>query len=97
MYNIDVAMFQVKIAEGALYPTVSAVGNVRKQYGSTASLAVVEQLSASLGAQVSVARIQTIHGIHASVCRNYGCFRSYGPRSRRCVRSAFGAWEKYVA
>jgi outer membrane protein len=54
MYNIDVAMFQVKIAEGALYPTVSAVGNVQKQYGSTASLAVVEQLSASLGAQVSV-------------------------------------------
>ena len=54
MYNIDVAAFQVKIAEGALYPTVSAVGNVQKQYGSTASLAILETLSASLGAQVSV-------------------------------------------
>jgi outer membrane protein len=54
MYNIDVAVFQVKIAEGALYPTVSAVGNVQKQYGSTASLQVLETLSASVGAQVSV-------------------------------------------
>jgi outer membrane protein len=54
MYNVDVAAFQVKIAEGALYPTVSAIGNVQKQYGSTASLALLETLSASLGAQVSV-------------------------------------------
>jgi outer membrane protein len=54
MYNVDVALFQVKIAEGALYPTVSAVGNVQKQYGSTASLAILETVSASLGAQMSV-------------------------------------------
>jgi outer membrane protein len=54
MYNVDVAVFQVKIAEGALYPSVSAVGNVQKQYGSTASLAILETLSASIGAQVSV-------------------------------------------
>ena len=54
MYNVDVAAHQVKIAEGALYPTLSAVGNVQKSYGSTSSLAVIEQLSASLAAQLSV-------------------------------------------
>ena len=30
MYNVDVATHQVKIAEGALYPTLSAVGSVQQ-------------------------------------------------------------------
>ncbi len=54
MYNVDVAVHQVKIAEGALSPTLSAVGNVQKTFGSTASLAVLETLSASVAAQLSV-------------------------------------------
>ncbi len=55
MYNIDVAVHQVKIAEGALYPVLAAVGNVQKTFGSSAgSLAVLEQLSASVAAQLSV-------------------------------------------
>ncbi|MCC6778575.1 MAG: TolC family outer membrane protein [Hyphomicrobiales bacterium] len=54
MYNVDVAAFQVKVAEGALAPTLSAVGAVTKSYGSANSLAVVENLSASIGAQYSV-------------------------------------------
>jgi outer membrane protein len=54
MYNVDVAALQVKVAEGALYPTLAAVGNVQKSYGSTANLAVLENLSASLGAQLTV-------------------------------------------
>jgi outer membrane protein len=54
MYNVDIAALQVKIAEGALYPTVAAVGNVQKSYGSTASLSVLENLSASLAAQLTV-------------------------------------------
>src|SRR5688572_25051292 len=54
MYNVDVAVHQVKIAEAALYPTLSAVGNVQKDFGSTSSLAVLERLSASVAAQLSV-------------------------------------------
>ena len=38
MYNVDVASQQVKVAEGSLYPTLSAVGNVQKSYGSTSAL-----------------------------------------------------------
>jgi outer membrane protein len=53
-YNVDVATHQVKIAEGALAPTLSAIGAVNKQYGSTQSLAVLETLNASLQAQLSV-------------------------------------------
>ena len=54
MYNVDVALMQVKVAEGALYPTVSVVGSVQKTFGSTASLAVIESLGASVAGQVSV-------------------------------------------
>jgi outer membrane protein len=32
MYDVDVAVLQVKIAEGGLYPTLALQGNVEKQY-----------------------------------------------------------------
>jgi outer membrane protein len=35
MYNVDVALLQVKVAEGALYPTLQAVGNVQKNLGAS--------------------------------------------------------------
>jgi outer membrane protein len=55
MYNVDVALFQVKIAEGALYPTLAAVGNVQKSWGGTAvQLATIESLQASLAAQLTM-------------------------------------------
>ncbi len=54
MYNVDIAALQVKVAEGALAPTLTAVGAVTKTYGSTSSLAVQENLSASIGAQYTV-------------------------------------------
>jgi outer membrane protein len=54
MYNVDIALQQVKIAEGALAPVVAAVGNVQKNYGSTQSLAVLETLQASIAAQLTV-------------------------------------------
>ncbi|MBV8320052.1 MAG: TolC family protein, partial [Hyphomicrobiales bacterium] len=54
MYNVDIALQQVKIAEGALAPVLAAVGNVQKNYGSTQSLAVLETLSASIAAQLTV-------------------------------------------
>ena len=54
MYNVDIALQQVKIAEGALAPTLAAVGNVQKNFGSTQSLAVLETLQASVAAQLTV-------------------------------------------
>ncbi len=54
MFNIDAAMFQVKIAESALYPTVNLVGSAQKGYGSAASLATLESFSASIGAQATI-------------------------------------------
>jgi outer membrane protein len=54
MYNVDVALLQVKIAEGALYPVLQAVGNASKNYGAPNSLAILENVSASLAAQLTV-------------------------------------------
>jgi outer membrane protein len=54
MYNVDVATHQVKIAEGALYPTLTAVANVQQTWGSTQALAVLSTFSASAAAQYAV-------------------------------------------
>jgi outer membrane protein len=54
MYNVDIALQQVKIAEGALAPILSAVGNVQKNFGSTQSLLLLETLQASIAAQLTV-------------------------------------------
>ena len=55
MYNVDVAALQVKVAEGSLYPTLAAVGNVAKSWGGTANqLSSVESLGASAAAQLTV-------------------------------------------
>ena len=42
-YNVDIAVQQVKVAEGALYPTLSAVGTVQKTYGPTSIDAVLKR------------------------------------------------------
>jgi outer membrane protein len=54
MYNVDVAVEQVKIAESALYPTLSLNGSVQKSYGSPSSPATLETLSGAVTAQLSV-------------------------------------------
>jgi len=55
MYNVDVAALQVKVAEGSLYPTLAAVGNVAKSWGGTANqLSSTESLGASAAAQLTV-------------------------------------------
>jgi outer membrane protein len=54
MFNVGVAVQQVKLAEGALYPTVSLNGTIGKFYGSTTSLSVPETLSGSLMGVISV-------------------------------------------
>jgi outer membrane protein len=53
-YNVDAAQLQVKIAEGALYPTLTAQANLQKQYGSTSNFNTLQSLSASIVGQLSV-------------------------------------------
>jgi len=53
-YNVDAAVFQVKIAEGALYPTVQLQGSLNKSFGSTTNLSNLQNFSASIGGQLSV-------------------------------------------
>jgi len=54
MFNVDAALFQVKIAESALYPVLNLVGSASQTYGSTSSLTVLQTLSASVGGQLTV-------------------------------------------
>jgi outer membrane protein len=51
-YNVDVALHQVKIAESALYPTLSLLGSVQKNYDL--ALTTPENFTASVGGQLSV-------------------------------------------
>jgi outer membrane protein len=51
-HNVDVALHQVKVAEGALYPTLALQGNVQKNYDTT--LNALETFSASVATQLSV-------------------------------------------
>ncbi len=53
-YNIDVAQFQVKVAEGALYPTLSVQGNFTKNYLGVGNLNTMESYNASVLGQLSV-------------------------------------------
>ena len=53
-YNVDVALSAVKVAEGALYPTVSVQGNYTKNYMSTQGLDTLESYTASVFGNVSV-------------------------------------------
>ena len=51
-YNVDAALLQVKVAEGALYPTLSVQGNVQQSYES--SLLQLKTFNASVIGQLSV-------------------------------------------
>ena len=53
-YNIDVAQLQVKVAEGALLPTLSLQGNYTKNWLATSSLNTMESYNASVLGQLSV-------------------------------------------
>jgi outer membrane protein len=50
-HNVDVAMLQVKVAEGALYPTLSVQGSVQKNYET--ALNALQSFSASVVGQFS--------------------------------------------
>jgi outer membrane protein len=51
-HNVDSALLQVKVAEGALYPTLSLLGSVQRNYD--VALTTPETFSASVGGQLSV-------------------------------------------
>jgi len=53
-YNVDAALQQVKVAEGALLPTVSVTGSVAKNYNILGTLNTVDNYAASVLGQVSV-------------------------------------------
>ena len=53
-FNIDAALQAVKVAEGALYPTVSVQGNFTKNYLSSSSLTTMEAYNASVLGTLSV-------------------------------------------
>jgi outer membrane protein len=54
MFNVDAALFQVKIAESSLYPTLNVVGQAQKSYGSSQSLSILESFNASIAGQLSI-------------------------------------------
>lgn len=53
-YNVDVAQSQVKVAEGALYPTLSVQGSFQKNYLATGVLNTMQSYNASVLGQLSV-------------------------------------------
>jgi outer membrane protein len=53
-YNVDAAVFQVKIAEGALYPNLALQGAVSKSIGSSNNVNTLQNLTASAVAQLTV-------------------------------------------
>jgi len=53
-YNVDVAAYQVKVAEGALYPTLTLQGAANKQHNSTSNLTTESTFVASITGQLTV-------------------------------------------
>ncbi len=54
MFNVDAAVFQVKIAESSLYPTLNMIASANQQYGSTGAVSLLQTFNASVGAQLNV-------------------------------------------
>jgi len=53
-YNVDAAVLQVKIAEGALYPVVTATASLTKAYGSATQFNNLQSLTGIIGGQIAV-------------------------------------------
>jgi outer membrane protein len=66
-YGVDVAALQVKVSEGALYPTLAVTGSVQKSYES--SVSTVESFSASVVGQLTIPIYQG-GGEYASIRQN---------------------------
>jgi outer membrane protein len=52
MFNVDAAVFQVKIAESALYPTLNLVGSAQQSYGS--ALTTTQNFAGSVVGQLTI-------------------------------------------
>jgi outer membrane protein len=52
MYGVDVAQLQVKVAEGALYPTVALLGNVQRAHDVTGLMPEQSSASVFVGATI---------------------------------------------
>src|SRR4051812_3881087 len=52
MFNVDAAVFQVKIAESSLYPTLNVVGSAQQSYGS--ALTTTQNFAGSVVGQLSI-------------------------------------------
>jgi outer membrane protein len=52
MFNVDAAVFQVKIAESSLYPSLNLVGQAQKSYGT--SPIQLETFNATVAGQLSI-------------------------------------------
>ena len=89
MYNVDIALQQVKIAEGALAPVLAAVGNVQKNFGNVQSLAVLETLQARIAAQPHGADLSGRSRILRHPA-SQGDAGAAAPRSRHCARPGAG-------
>lgn len=54
MFNVDAALLQVKIAEGALLPTLQLQANAQQTNGAVSSIGVLQQSTASVVGQLTV-------------------------------------------
>jgi outer membrane protein len=54
MFNVDAAIWQVKIAESSLYPSFNIVGNAQETYGSLQSLTTLRTFAGSVAGQLSI-------------------------------------------
>ena len=53
-YNVDVAVYQVKVAEGALYPVLQLQGAANQAWGNPNNLNTSQTTTASITTQLSV-------------------------------------------
>jgi outer membrane protein len=98
MYGVDVATLQVKIAEGALYPTASLQGTV--QQANDPAVGIVHQFTAGIVAQLNIPLYQG--GSESSLIRQsketLGQQRLTLDLSRRQARAAVvQAWAQVTA
>jgi outer membrane protein len=54
MFNVDAAVFQVKIAESSLYPTLNVVGSAQQNFGPTSALTVLQSFAGSVAGQLTI-------------------------------------------
>jgi outer membrane protein len=85
MFNVDAAVFQVKIAESSLYPVLNLVGSAQQTFGSTTALASLQSFAGSVVGQLTIPVYQGRHRIRDDP-PGQGDARSAAHRSRYRAR-----------